>query len=62
MAAGAVELVVGMSSGCGTRARLTLAAPLPVDVEVGAELGRGLPSRRRSLVRRDVAPCPHRDG
>ncbi|WP_242424682.1 tyrosine-type recombinase/integrase [Frankia sp. EI5c] len=31
----------------GTRARLTLAAPLPVDVEVGAELGGGLLSRRR---------------
>ncbi len=31
----------------GTRARLTLAAPLPVDVGVGAELGWSLLSRRR---------------
>ncbi|KJE20377.1 phage integrase family protein [Frankia torreyi] len=31
----------------GKRARLTLAEPLPVDVGIGAELGRGLLSRRR---------------
>ncbi|WP_261576397.1 hypothetical protein [Frankia gtarii] len=31
----------------GTRARLTLAAPLPVDIGVDAELGWSLLSRRR---------------
>lgn len=39
-----VVSAVGMS---GTRARLALAAPLPVDVGVGAELGWSLLSRRR---------------
>lgn len=42
------EVTVTSAAGMnGTRARLHLAAPLPVALDVGAELGRSLLSRRR---------------